>query len=441
MAHAHHRSLGPPDPLSVPPRADMAPNSNDPVGSTGPNVPQSGDPSAQGGASGGAGATQVMYLEDSPPLQASAWAGWPSEWSTPNTTSLGGWAAAGNGADLDVVWLCVDLNASASGDMPVYATRGPDLVAAPTWVQNGPQPTVYNSWTEFWKQVWWARQVLGEAFIVCTSRYADTDMPRTFMMVAPWVVNVDMVDGVRRYGIAGTELADQRDMLHLRYLSWPGDAHGHGPLEVAGQRILAARALMRYGADLAQNGGIPWAVLQHKYRLTEGQANTLKRRWIEAARDRMGAPAIIDNDMTLQALNVTPRDMALSDQQRYAEARLASLLKVPPELVGLSSETGSLTYQNVSMILDRHWRIGLKPGGREILGDLSNWALPRGTQLNLNAQAYVSPGPAERANYYQTMIEIGVFSPAEVRALERVPIADVPTLTAQEVESVNAPSA
>lgn len=437
MAHVHHRSLGPPDPLALPPRSDVVPNDNPAVGSVGPNVPQSGDPSAQEGASGGYGAQQVMYLADSPPLAASAWAGWPSEWATPTTASLGGWQAAGNGADLDVVWMCVDYNAKTSGDMPIYATRGADLVAAPTWVQDGPQPEIYNSWTEFWKQVWWSRQVLGEAFVVCTSRYADTDRPRTFMMVAPWMVNVELVDGVRRYAVGGTELADQRDMLHLRYMSWPGDAHGHGPLEVAGQRILAARALMRYGADLAQNGGIPWAVLTHKYRLTQTQADNLKRQWIEAARSRSGAPAIIDNDMTLQALNVTPRDMALSDQQRFTESRLAVLLGVPPELVSLSSDTGSLTYQNVSMIHDRHWRTGLKPGGREILGDLSNWALPRGTQLNLNAEAYVSPGPAERANYWQTMVTLGVYTAAEVRAIERVPVADVPLQTSQEVESVS----
>lgn len=434
MAHTHTRSLGPPDPLNVPPRSDMEPNLNPAVGSVGPNVPQSGDPAAQQGASGGYGAQHVMYLADDPPLQAAAWAGWPSEWATPNTASLGGWGMS-NGADLDIVWACADLNARVTGDMPAYVTRGPQLIDPPTWLTGSPQPEVYGTWTEFWKQVWWARQVVGEAFVVCTSRYADTGMPRTFMMVAPWAVSVDMVDGVRRYSVGGAELDDPRDMLHVRYMSWPGDAHGHGPLEVAGHRVTAARALMRYGADLAQNGGIPWAVLTHKYRLTKAQADNLKQQWIESARSRMGAPAIIDNDMTLQALNVTPRDMALSDQQKYAEARLAVLMGVPPELVSLSSDTGSLTYQNVSMLHDRHWRTGLKPGAREIFAELSAWALPRGVAVNLNAEAYIAPGPVERAGYFQTMVAIGAMTPAEVRVIERIPISDVPLLTPKDVAS------
>jgi len=410
------RALGPPDPLDVSPRVDVEPNVNPPVGSVGPNVPVAGDPSSQEAASGGFGAQHVIYPGAAPPLEAMAWAGWPSEWATPNTDSLGG--SLGGLVSADVVWLCVDKNATAVASMPAIANdpAGFPLAAQPSWLLN-PQPEIYSHWDEFCRQIWWCYQLTGEVFIAATSRYLDTKYPRTFTMLAPWLVNVDIVDGVREYTIGG----EPADVLHIRYASWPGDAHGHGPLEVARERILAVKVLMRYGADLAANGGIPWAVLKHKFKLGEGQAQALKAQWIAAARSRMGAPAVLDQDTELEQLQTTPKDMALSEMQQFAEARIAVLLGVPPFLVGLPSGADSLTYSNVSMIYDSHWRETLRPHSKYLMGALSAWALPGRSHVELDAEAYIRAAPLDRAQTYKIYLESGVMTPDEVRAAERLP--------------------
>lgn len=414
------RAFGPPSgsPLDEPPRSDVTPNANEAIGSVGPNVPTAGDPSAQSGAEGGYGATHVLYPAWAPPLQAQAWAGWPAEWAVPSTATgtIGGLPQVGT----DIVWTCIDRNATAVADMPPYMTRGPDLVRVPIppYIEN-PQPEVYSHWGEFVRQIWWSYQAAGEVFIMATSRYSDTDYPRTFLMVAPFLITPEIIDGQRRYFIGSEDVT--RDVLHIRYASWPGDARGHGPLEAAGARLLAVRSLMRYGSDLAVNGGIPWAVLKHKYKLGATQANEMRAQWVQAAHDRAGAPAVLDLDTDLQVLQVSPKDMALSEMQQFAEARIAVLLGVPPYMVGLPSGGDSMTYNTQEGVYVDHWRRTLKPGSGYLMAALSHWLTPGPVSIRLNAASYIRPGDTDRAAYYDTMVRLGVLTAADVARMEELP--------------------
>ena len=78
-----------------------------------------------------------------------------------------------------------------------------------------------------------------------------------------------------------------------------------------------------------------------------------------------------------------------------------------------------MTYSNTTSLFDYHWRAGLKPKVDPVVAALSQWALPRGTDVELNRDEYVRPGPAERAQIYATLTGIGVLDAAEVRQLER----------------------
>ena len=88
------------------------------------------------------------------------------------------------------------------------------------------------------------------------------------------------------------------------------------------------------------------------------------------------------------------------------EGRIAQLLGVPNELVGIPSGTDPMTYKNVTMWYDLHWRRGLKPKAQTMMSALSQWALPRGTRVELNRDDYVAPEPLERAQTAQILNSI-----------------------------------
>ena len=162
--------------------------------------------------------------------------------------------------------------------MPPYLVN-----AAPTldagWLVN-PEPSLYTSWEEFAKQLFWDYQAVGEAFVLATSFYS-TGWPATFHVLPPYLVEVDMDNGLRRYRIGRTELSPN-ELLHIRYQSSTADAHGHGPLEAGRTKVVAGEILGRYIYGLAQSGGIPTSVLTHPDLLSPEQSAQLKADWIAA---------------------------------------------------------------------------------------------------------------------------------------------------------------
>jgi HK97 family phage portal protein len=384
------------------------PNDNTPAeaapGTVGPPSAVPGDPH---------GVTlegDTSFAVPPPTIRPSAWSGWPADWNTP------GWGGQRAGLT-DIAWKCLDLNASLLATMPPYLVG-----AAPTldadWLRN-PDASIYTSWEEFAKQVFWDYQ-LGECFVLALTRYA-TGWPARMRVIPPWMVNVEMRDGVRRYNIGSQDVS--ADVLHIRYQSSIADAHGHGPLEAGAARLVAADVFARYATSFAAAGGVPTSVLEHPEELTAEQAAALQAQWVAARISSIGEPAVLSGGVTWKPTQVNPKDMALAELSSLTESRIAVLLGVPPFLVGLPSGGDPMTYANVTQIFDYHWRAGLRPQAQTVMSALSQWLLPRGTIVEVDRDAYIQPEPYQRA---QT---------AEI--LNRIvdPVSGQPALTVQEIRA------
>jgi HK97 family phage portal protein len=389
---------------------DVPPNANDPItaapGTVGPPNVNPGDPD-------GVIVEQGIPGVPPPTIVPSAWSGWPAEW----------WPVWGNVSRqglTDIAWKCLDLNSSLLSTMPPYLVD-----AAPTldsdWLNN-PEPLIYTSWEEFAKQLFWDYQ-LGEAFVLALTRYA-TGWPARFRVIPPWMVEVDMDAGTRRYRIGGRDVTS--DMLHVRYSSTIDDAHGHGPLEAGASRLIAADVFARYATSFAAAGGVPTSVLEHPEELTAAQAAALQAQWVQARTSSIGEPAVLSGGVTWSATQINPKDMALVELSQITESRIAVLLGVPPFLVGLPSGGDPMTYSNVTSIFDYHWRAGLRPQAQSVMSALSQWLLPRGTKVEVNRDAYIQPEPYQRAQTAQILNAIvdpqgnPALTVDEIRANERL---------------------
>lgn len=403
------RSIRPPD--------DVTPNPNDPAAVPPATV---GPPAATPGDPHGVVLEPGAPAIPPPRVVASAWSGWPSDW----------WPPAWNGqvqSLTDTAWGCLDLNSSVLATMPPYlvgAARSTDA----GWLIN-PDPDLYSSWEEFAKQLFWDYQ-LGEVFVIVTARYA-TGYPARFHVVPPWAINIDLVGGRRRYSINENDVTG--DLLHVRYQSSVADAHGHGPLEVGAARIIADRVLTRYASSFAASGGVPSSILQHPDQLTAQQAADLQAQWVAARTSRIGEPAVLSGGVTYQAIQINPKDMALVELSQLTESRIAVLLGVPPFLMGLPSAGDSMTYSNVTSLFDYHWRAGLRPKAQTVMPALSQWALPRGSGVQLNRDAYVAADPLARAQIEQIYLQNRVLTGDEVRDIEQFHVAGAAGVAPAEV--------
>jgi HK97 family phage portal protein len=367
-------------------------------------------------ASEGYGNTNVTSFAPLAPVPVSPWSGWPNGWNTP------AWNDAGNGGLLgrwgqlaDIVFACLDLNSSILASMPPYLLNNGDKQHGRSWLTN-PEPMTYASWQAFAKELVWSFVGVGEAFLYATDRFAD-GYPSRFMLLSPSFVEVERAGGRIVYTVAGAPV-DADDVLHIKYTSWPGDLRGHGPLEVAGARLLTVAALSRYATNLATTGGLPPAVLKYPRRANRAQIRQMQTDWVEARMSAMGVPAVLADGTELDVLNPQLADAALADLARFNESRLATLLSVPPFLVGLQSELSS-TYVNSANVFDFHWRAMLRPKADALCGAMSGWLLPRGWTVELDRDDYIKPGMFERAQAYTMYIGSGVLTPEDVRTAER----------------------
>ena len=367
-----------------------------------------------------------MYDASQPP-PVQAWSGWPVEWSTPNWGEAAG-GLAGIINRVSTVFGAIDLNSSILSTMPPYRVSGTTVLPPLPWMKN-PQPEVYTGWTEAFKQLILS-YFNGEAFLWATSRYMDgpdggPGTVRTWVMLNPAWVKIDMSGQVRRYLMGGIDITS--DVLHLRYTSWPGDPHGHGPLEALAYNLFGASALERYQSGLATRGGIPWGVLTAPGNLSADQAMMMRDNFVAARLSAMGAPAVMSGGVTLAPFTINPKDMALLELRQFDEARIATLLRCPPTLLGLSAGDGSLVYQNVTSIYDFHWRAHLRPIAATVMEAVSGWALTGPQSVELNRDEYVRPAFAERVAGYATLYNIHdeetgerAISIEEIRTAERL---------------------
>ena len=339
----------------------------------------------------------------------SPWSGWPSEWGVPN------WDQGRFDNLVDTAWACVDLNAKVLSTMPVYIVRNGEIKGGtqPSWLRN-PDPSIYTSWHEFAKQLFWDFQ-LGEAFVMPTD-WDALGFPSRFRVIPPHLVNAELIDGRRRYNIGAVDVTE--DILHIRYKSSTDGARGVGPLESGRNRVIAAGVLERYATELAMGGGIPYYALTVQRRLSKTEADDLLEQWWQSRRDNLGKPAILSGGVDAKQLQLSPQDMALLDLAQFNEARIAVDLGVPPFLVGLPTPD-SMTYSNVSQIFDFHDRASLRSLATHVMAALSGWLLPRRQALEMNRDEYSRPAFNERTGAYVQLVQNGILSPDEVRTMER----------------------
>lgn len=358
---------------------DLTPNEN------GPAV---GEPMTTGvgpTSSEGFGNTNVLYNANLPaPPGVQAWSGWPTTWDTPYWGGGPGWLAT----RVSTVGTCVDRIGQACSTFPPRVMTGDTLKnPQPLWTNN-PEPNLYANFDEWIKGVINSLLLRGNAYIVSTGRNAE-GFPVRWVTLNPDFVDVEIAAGQLVYAFNGNRLPPG-DTLHLKYQQVPGGLVGLGPLDWTLRNILSADALAAYGTNLAQSGGVPWGVLTAPGNVSKTQVEQIRDQWNTASLVRGGAPAILQGGLSLQTLAFTPENMALLSLREFDEQRIAAAFGVPSYKVGLPQPSG-LNYTSSQMINEGFYYDTLRPMMKNIGDGLSNWALPRGTNVLFDATDYLAP--------------------------------------------------
>lgn len=343
---------------------------------------------------------------------------------TPWVSAFNDWLAGANGYGerVGAATRCLQLNSQQIATMPLRH-RGP--ADDPAWLNN-PDPGYTNGLSEAMFAAVWSIYARGDAFLWCTSRYAD-GFPLTWTVLDPVTMNVttNPDTGARDFRSNGY-LLDPGDVLQIPRSPRAQQLQGTGALEGYWNAVVSLAAANTYAADIFGGAGFPRAVLKSSRRINEKQAKDAQAQWIEAMGNRFGAPAVLPPEFALEQIAFSPKDLLLLESREFDSKQVASAFGVPAFLLNLPQADG-LNYSNPAQLFSLWWRAELMTTARRIQDALSTW-LARGNWVEFDPSVILRPDFEAWVGTWMQLLEHNVVTADECRAA----VLDLPPLAQGE---------
>lgn len=328
------------------------------------------------------------------------------------------------------VWRAVHVTSSVPAALPFHAYRqqGDARILATghaARLLDDPHPDMTPF--ELWQTVYVHRRLWGNAYL--RKLRNPLDQVVELWPIHPGRVKVgrDSENGQKVYSIDGGKEVHvgDRNILHLPGMGYDGTC-GVSPIRAARQSIGLALAAEEYGAKLFGNGSLASGILQTEQRLTQTQADALKKRWEakSSGLDNAHGIAVIDKGAKFQQLTIPPEDAQFLESRRFQIVEVCRWFGLPPFLMFETEKSTS-------------WGTGLE---QQALGWVKFDMGPDLTSVEQRVTKHVvKPEPVyaryglegllrgdsiARAAFYTSMWNLGALSTNEIRAFEEQPPVD-----------------
>lgn len=364
------------------------------------------------------------------------WTGPPEGGATVYGNPIPGADWGGYGArSLPAVQRCTSIICDTLAGLPWQHLRGDwETLASPPWLTdpqalrldgrivdpNAVVDDVRDSAVEFYSR--WIRTALwyGDGYIYAPVRGANSEP------IPPlWQLHPDAVEITedRRY-VVDDYVLPTGSILHLRGGEVRGDGHGTGVLRVHGPDLGLALSTRHYAGTQYRNG-VPAGYLKSQQpNMTNDQAETLRRRWMQQHGTGNRSVAVLNVTTDFVPINLSPLDAQLDSARQWSLRDVALAFGLPPYMLGVPGD--SSTYANVeSRLIELRMFSFLNPWARRIESVLDA-QFPRGHRVKIKTAGLERADTTTRYNAYKVAIEAGFMTVNEVRALEDLPPLNEP---------------
>jgi HK97 family phage portal protein len=214
-----------------------------------------------------------------------------------------------------------------------------------------------------------------------------------------------------------TETYAQAEIFHLRGLSSDGIT-GLSPIHLCRNAVGLAAAMETHGASLFKNSARPAAIIKHPGHLTEPAAAKLRERWerIHGGTDNAGKTAVLEEGMTVETIGMSSEDAQYIESRNFQGSEIARIFGVPLHML---ADLSRATMNNIEHLSIEFVKFTMGPWLR-----LWEEAMKRDLFVEpalfpkFNVNGLLRGDSAARSQFYQTMFQIGAFSPNDIRDYE-----------------------
>ena len=210
------------------------------------------------------------------------------------------------------------------------------------------------------------------------------------------------------------------EVIYIPYLSSDGK-RGISPLSVARGQIEAVEDMNRHLTNFYKNGAHKQGALKMGQPLSNDAKRKLKREWAElyGGSRNSGEIAVLDNGIDWVDISLPMTDIQFIESKKLSAVEIAAIFDVPPSAIGLAQEK----YSNLQEINDRFVQDVVAPDciNIEQAHDFSCFMKNEESYYTkFNISAGMRGSPEKRVAYYEKMVQMGVFTINEVRAMEEM---------------------
>jgi len=360
----------------------------------------------------------------------------PEEWFV---DLLGGSNRASSGEDVTVksavnvptVYTCVDILASSIATMPFQTFRRTEsgrerehAHVVPRLMEVRPNP--YQSPFTFKHLAETHRNLWGNAYI--NVKWRPDGLPKELWLLDPSVTEpvLDVQTGQLWYQ---TVLPDGEhkylqhvDVIHLHTMSLDG-LKGKTPIQAAREAIGSSQAAQKFKGKFFSNGATTSGALKASGQLNREAKKKIREEWehMTAGLDNAERIAILDAGLEWQDIGMPLRDAQFIEGMKFDKSEIANIYHIPLHMI---NELDRSTHSNIEQQALDFIQNTLQPivvqYEEEFTYKLFTEPELARFYLKANIQSLLRADSTSRANFYQTMIEIGALSINEVRALEEM---------------------
>lgn len=327
------------------------------------------------------------------------------------------------------VFACVRIRANAVANLPMHVKRRVDdrtrTDASDHWLWHllRKRPNRWQTPSQFKKMMEAHVQLRGNAFAM---KVMSGDRVIELVPLHPDRVKTQQLDDLTlAYTYTRKDgrliVLPQSDVFHLVGLTLDG-VNGISVISHARETIGMALSMENYGNTTFRNGARPSNVLTHPGKLGKEGLEFL-RSSLDAYRaggESEGKTLILEEGMAVGRISMTSEDAQWIESRKFSRGDISMFFGVPPHMIGDTEKSTSwgsgIEQQSIGFVtytLEESLTAWEETANRDLVPQ-------RETDLfvRFNRKALVRGDIKTRKEFYTAMMQWGVYSPNEVRALE-----------------------
>lgn len=332
-----------------------------------------------------------------------------------------------------VVWACLRLRADLISTSPVDCYRNVDgramnIKTPPVLIVPGGSTVGIVEWL-YSSQVDLDR--FGNCFGIISARDGLGLPARIDLVPAESVTVLTKAGTITGYRI-GQTVYEPRDIWHEKQFTVAGLPVGLSPLAAAALTLSVSKSAQQFAAEWFAGSAVPASHLKNTAQtLDTTEATAVKERFESSV--QTGDVFVTGSDWDYSILGAKASESSFIEAQDATASDMCRFLGVPGDMVDVDSQSGSITYANITQRNLQLLILNLGPAVTRRQGALTT-LLPPPRYVKLNTDAVVlRMDPKARAELNALLLSSKQRTPSEAREKD-----DLAPFTAEQVAEINA---